>query len=56
MLKEYIVSSAEDNPIINAKKVEKIIENEEEIQELYKIWKEEYNKKAKEKIEEFLNK
>ena len=34
----------------------KILEKKEKIQELYKTWKEEYNKKAKEKIEEFLNK
>jgi len=36
--------------------VEKILEKREKIQELYKIWKEEYNKKAKHKLEEFLNK
>ena len=36
--------------------IEKIIEKKEKIQELYKIWKKEYNKKAKDKLEEFLNK
>ena len=56
LLKQYIVSSAEDNAIINAQMVEKILKKKEKIQELYKIWKEEYNKKAKEKLEEFLNK
>lgn len=56
LLKEYIVSSAEDNPIINAQMVEKILENKEEIQQLYKTWKKEYNKKATDKLEEFLNK
>lgn len=55
-LKQYIVTSAEDNPIINAQMVEKILEKREKIQELYKIWKEEYNKEAKQKLEEFLNK
>lgn len=55
-LKQYIVSSAEDNPIINAQMVEKILEKREKIQELYKTWKEEYNKKSKYKLEEFLNK
>lgn len=56
LLKQYVVSLAEDNPIINAQKVEKILEKREEIQQLYKTWKEEYNKKAKEKLDEFLNK
>ena len=56
LLKEYIVSSAEDNPIINGKMIEKILEKKEKIQELYQIWKKEYNKKAKEKLDEFLNK
>lgn len=56
LLKEYVVSSAEDNPIINAKIIEKILKNKQKILELYKTWKEEYNKKAKDKIEEFLNK
>jgi len=55
-LKQYIVSSAEDNPINNAQMVEKILEKREKIQELYKTWKEEYNKKSKYKLEEFLNK
>jgi len=56
LLKEYIVSSAEDNPIINAKIVEKILKDKGKIQELYKTWKEEYNKKAKDKLDKFLNK
>jgi len=56
LLKQYVVSSAEDNAIINAQMVEKILEKKEKIQELYKTWKQDYNKKAKEKIEEFLNK
>lgn len=56
LLKQYLVSSAEDNPIINAKMVEKILDEKEKIKQLYKTWKEEYNKKAKEKLEDFLNK
>lgn len=55
-LKQYIVTSAEDNPIINAQMVEKILEKMEKSQELYKIWKQDYNKKAEHKLEEFLNK
>ena len=56
LLKQYVVSYAEDNPIINAQMVNKILEKKEKIKELYKTWKEEYNKKAKENLEEFLNK
>lgn len=56
LLKEYIVTSAEDNPIINAKMIGKILGNKEKIQELYQEWKKEYNKKADEKLGEFLKK
>ena len=56
LLKQYVVSSAEDNPIINAQIINKILEKKKEIQELYKIWKINYDKKAKENLEEFLNK
>lgn len=55
-LKQYIVTKEEDNPITNAKMVENMIENKEKIQELYKMWKQEYNKQAKEQIEEFIEK
>lgn len=56
LLKQYIVSSAEDNPITNAQKIGEIFEKKEEIQQLYRSWKEEYNQKAKDKLEEFLSK
>ena len=55
-LKKYIVTSAEDNAIINSKMVEIIIKEKEKIQKLYKIWKEDYNKEAIEQLENFLNK
>lgn len=55
-LKQYVVTKEEDNPITNAKMVENMIENKEKIQELYKMWKQEYNKQAKEQIEEFIEK
>lgn len=55
-LEKYIVTSAEDNAIINSKSVGKILENKAKILELYKIWKKEYNQKAKNNIEMFLEK
>lgn len=38
-LEKYIVTSAEDNAIINSKMVEKILDNKEKILELYKMEK-----------------
>lgn len=55
-LEKYIVTSAEDNAIINSKMVEKILDNKEKILELYKNWKKEYNEKSKKNIEAFLEK
>ena len=55
-LKKYLVSTAEDNSILNAKKVLECIENKEKIVNLYKEWKEKYNKKKKKSINEFINK
>lgn len=53
-LKQYIVTKEEDNPIINAKMIEKMLEDKQKIQELYKMWKTKYNKQAKEQLEQFL--
>jgi hypothetical protein len=55
-LEKYVVTSAEDNAIINSKMVEKILDNKEKILELYKNWKKEYNEKSKKNIEAFLEK
>ena len=55
-LKKYLVSTAEDNSILNAKKVLECIENKEKIVNLYKEWKEKYNNLAKKSINEFINK
>ena len=55
-LEKYIVTSAEDNAIINSKMVERILDNKEKILELYKNWKKEYNEKSKKNIEAFLEK
>lgn len=55
-LKKYVVTSAEDNAIINSKMVKTLVENKKYTQELYKKWKTNYNKKAKESLENFINK
>lgn len=55
-LRDYLVTEAEDNSIINSKMVEKCLENKEEIIELYNNWKEKYNKIANESIKNFLEK
>ena len=54
ILNKYIVTKTEDNPIENGKIVEECLNNKEIVIEEYKKWKEEYNKKAKENIEQFL--
>lgn len=54
-LKKYIVTSAEDNAIINSKMIQNILNNREKIIEMYKEWKEIYNEQAKESIETFIN-
>ena len=56
VLKSYVVTEAEDNAIINAEKIKKILENKSEVLEQYKIWKEKYNQEAKSNLEEFLEK
>lgn len=55
-LKEYVVTSAEDNAIVNSKMIEEILKNKEKILELYKNWKKEYNQKAQANIENFIEK
>lgn len=55
-LKKYIVTSAEDNAIINSKMVENILQNKEIIKDLYKKWKTQYNTQAKASIQEFIEK
>lgn len=55
-LKKYVVTTAEDNAIINSQMVENMVKEKEKIIELYKVWKENYNKEAKERLESFLNK
>ena len=55
-LKKYIVTSAEDNAIINSKMVENILQNKEIIKDLYKKWKTQYNTQAKTSIKDFVEK
>lgn len=55
-LKKYVVTIAEDNAIINSKMVEVMVREKEKIRNMYKIWKEDYNKQANEQLEKFLNK
>lgn len=54
-LKKYVVTSTEDNAIINSKIIENMLNNKEKIRTMYKKWKVLYNEKAKESIEEFIN-
>lgn len=53
-LEKYIVTSAEDNAIINSKMIKKILDDKEKIMDLYKTWKESYNNKARKNLAEFL--
>ncbi len=54
-LKRYVVTTAEDNPIINSEMVKNMITHKEEIQKLYQNWKQEYNRQAQKTIEDFIN-
>ena len=54
ILSKYLVTKAEDNPIENSKMVCECLNNKEIVIEEYRKWKEEYSKKAKENIEQFL--
>ena len=56
MLDKYIVTKAEDNPIVNAKLIEECLKNKQIIMEEYKKWKEEYNKLVEENKFKFLEK
>ena len=56
MLDKYIVTKAEDNPIVNAKLIEECLKNKQIIMEEYKKWKEKYNKLVEENKFKFLEK
>lgn len=53
-IKEYVVTSAEDNAIVNADKLNNLINNKDMVINLYKEWKEKYNVIAKKSIEDFI--
>lgn len=55
-LEQYIITKAEDNNFTNSKLVTKCLDNKERIMELYKNWKEQYNKEAKKSIDAFIEK
>ena len=55
-LQKYVVTNAEDNAIINSKMVEIMVKEKDKIIELYKVWKDNYNKEANEQLEKFLKK
>lgn len=54
-LRSYLVTETEDNPIVNAEKIKRILSNKEKILELYANWKKQYNKEVEKNINEFLN-
>lgn len=53
-LRKYIVTTTEDNPIVNAKKLNNIIKNKDEIMDLYADWKKIYNEIYNISLNEFL--
>ena len=55
-LKDYIVTFAEDNAIINAMKVKECLKNKEKIVKIYQRWKQKYNEISQKSIEEFITK
>ena len=55
-LKKYVVTVAEDNPIINSEIIKKCLNNKEKVIKLYREWKQNYNEIAKQSIEAFIAK
>lgn len=53
-LSKFIVTSAEDNAIINSQLISNILNNKKDIIKLYKEWKEKYNETAKKSLEKFI--
>ena len=49
-----VVTTTEDNPILNAKKVETMIKDKEDIIDQYKIWKAKYDHVQDKNIKEFI--
>lgn len=54
-LKKYVVTTAEDNAIINSEMVKNMLNHKEKIQELYQNWKQNYNIQAQKSIQDFIN-
>lgn len=54
-LEEYLIVNREDDVIAIKEKVDYALKNKEKIFELYKAWKEEYDKSSVESIKDFLN-
>ena len=53
-LKDYVVTSAEDNAIINASIIKKLLDNKQKVFKLYDTWKRKYNKESAECLEKFI--
>ena len=53
-LEQFLVTLAEDNSIVNSNMVKACVDNKEQIMELYRNWKKEYNKLAKQSFEQFI--
>ena len=53
---EKLICKSEDNPIKIAERIYDVIKSKEQIMKSYKKWKEEYNKKSKRSMIEFLSK
>ncbi|MBR2784465.1 MAG: hypothetical protein IKD74_00565 [Clostridia bacterium] len=53
-LEEYLIVNREDDVIAIKEKVDYALKNKDKIFELYKAWKEDYDKSSAESIEEFL--
>ena len=55
-LRDYLVVDREDDVIAIKEKIEKCLNNKEEILKLYKTWKESYDSESKKSVKEFLSK
>ena len=53
-LGEYVILESEDDAEYIKERIENVLKNREEVMELYRQWKKDFDKKCEELVEEFI--
>ena len=53
-LGEYVILEREDDAKYTKERIENVLKNREEVMELYRQWKKDFDKKCEELVEEFI--